>query len=343
MQRKKNYIVIPTQSWDIPKVGFGQVLKRECFRIKTIPLTYQNQRFFLKTQPLICLFGVLQPKKQMDQTLEELPYYLKFAFDSVFLQKTHEFDEHIITQATEQNWLDGSKKKPFSPEVVGSRYLQMTRVSPRGECSLSEPFLKVMLPVNYHNPKTFKTQFYDEQNELLPNISVNNIKETIPARAQCSVLLHGQVIIYPNNMIFGVSWHAVQIKISLPPEDWPQQGCCLLTSDEIAPNLTPSSCQKKTTREVSDSDSDSDSDEELEEKEVIEEKKEIHSTSKMILSDSDDEVKKEIHSTSKMILSDSDEEVKKEPQKPIPHPMKKGSDDEVKKKPKKSTPHRKPK
>ena len=60
MQHKKNYIVIPTQSWDISKISRGQVRKRECFKI---PLTYQSQRFSLKNQPLICLFCVLLMRK----------------------------------------------------------------------------------------------------------------------------------------------------------------------------------------------------------------------------------------------------------------------------------------
>jgi hypothetical protein len=216
---------------------------------KSVNLTYEGNRFYLKTPKMHVPFGGSQPpnlKGGLNEKIKDIPQWnvqMVFSDDpenTTFLEKVREFDEFMINEAhridNNISWLGASRSKPFSKEVVESKYFPMLKHSKKdGEISdVYPPFIRIGLPTNYKNPKDFSCEFYDKDGILL-NISANSLDSNsptnmIPSGSYCAALIQGSIWCTSNG--FGVTWKVAQIKIFPPKGSIPRGKCLVNDPDE---------------------------------------------------------------------------------------------------------------
>jgi len=266
-----SYTIITPQSWNIQNHICGAAKTNKSGQGKSATLTYEKNRFYLKTPKMYCPFGASKPKpKPGELPKENEQWSVQMAFgDSaecqLFQQKASEFDEFMIDEGLklENNvgWLGGSKTKPYSREVVDSKYSKMIKYSKdknTGEpLTQYPPFIRVTFPTTFKPPYEFTCEIYDKNNSLLEispkTTDPNSIVKIITPNCWCSALLSGSI--WCNVTGYGVTWRVTQLKV-FPPKGSIPKGKCLV--DDPA----------------SDSDSDTDSENDSDEEEKKEEKKE---------------------------------------------------------------------
>lgn len=238
-----SYDIITAQGWNVMEHNCSVAKPNKSGQGKTASLTYNKRKFYLKTPKMFCPFGVSKPKpKPGEQEKENDPWSVQLSFGDdgecqVFQRKSCEFDEFMIDEGTKVdncvNWLGGSKTKPFSREVVDSKYSKMVKYSKdknTGEQSTQyPPFIRAVLPTSYKSPYEFTCEIYDKNNELLsvsPNATHSNgVTKVIPFGCYCSALLSGSI--WCNTTGFGVTWRVAQLKV-FPPRGTIPKGKCLV-------------------------------------------------------------------------------------------------------------------
>lgn len=242
-----SYDIITPQSWKVTDHKCGMAKPNKSGQGKSASLTYNHRRFYLKTPKMHCPFGAGKPKPKAGEIEKENAQWsvqMAFIEDAecqVFQQKANEFDEFMIDEATKLDnnvgWLGGSKTKPFSREVVESKYTRMVKYSKdknTGEQSTQyPPFLRASFPSTFKAPFEFTCEVYDKSNRLM-TISPNNesldcISRVIPPGSMCSALLSGSI--WCNAQGYGVTWRVAQLKV-FPPRGVIPRGKCLVDDPE---------------------------------------------------------------------------------------------------------------
>lgn len=242
-----SYDVINAQSWNINEHNCGAAKANKSGQGKSAILTYGKRRFYLKTPKMYCPFGASQPKpKPGDAPKENEQWSVQLAFGDdetcqAFQQKAQEFDEFMIDEGVkpENNvgWLGASKAKPFSRDVVDSKYTKMVKYSKdktTGEASTQyPPFVRVSFPTTFKAPYEFTCEIYDKNNELL-SVSTNptapnSITKVIQNGCWCTALISGSI--WCTTQGYGVTWRVAQLKI-FPPKGSIPKGKCLVDDPE---------------------------------------------------------------------------------------------------------------
>ena len=241
-----SYDIITSDSWDIKSHNVGSAKQNKSGQGKSATLSYgkNKRRFFLKIPKMFAPFGASKPKpKPGEKESENAQWSIQLSFiDDVacqnFQKKVHEFDEFMIDEATKPENQPGlvgaSKSKPFSREVVDSKYTHMLKQAKKdGEFTTDyPPFIRAQFPTTFKAPVAFTCEIYDKNNDLM-DVSVdpnapNCITRLIPQGSQCSALLSGSI--WSNSNGFGVTWRIAQIKV-FPAKGLPK-GKCLVDDPE---------------------------------------------------------------------------------------------------------------
>jgi len=225
---------------------------------------------------MYCPFGASKPKAKPNEKEPENPSWslqMSFGDDQdcqQFQQRALEFDQFMINEACKPDnsagWLGSSKNKPYSKEVVESKYSPMIKYAKKdGEVRHEyPPFIRVQFPTTYKTPIEFTCEIYGANNQSItvsPNPVVDNsISKMIPPGVWCSALLSGSIWCTTGG--FGVSWRIAQLKV-YPPKGLPK-GRCLVSDPEESEIESEKEDEKTTTP-------DSDVGEIVEEIEIIEE------------------------------------------------------------------------
>jgi hypothetical protein len=244
-----SYDIITAQGWDVTAHNCGAAKANKSGQGKSASLTYNGRRFYIKTPKMNCPFGASKPKLKAGETPKENEQYsVQMAFNNdandadsqTFQQKATEFDQFMIDEGAKPDncvgWLGASKLKPFSREVVESKYSPMVKYSKKdGEIQTQyPPFIRASFPTTFKAPFEFTCEIYDKSNQLLtvssnPN-SPDFIGKVIPPFCQCSALLSGSI--WSNNTTgFGVTWKVAQLKV-FPPKGSIPKGKCLVSDPE---------------------------------------------------------------------------------------------------------------
>lgn len=272
---ESSYIVIASDQWDLNRHNFGLAKPNKSGQGKSAPFTYDKKKFFLKVPKLYCPFGASTPKisdKDKEKQGEKAPAWsLQMAFTDSdasrnFQNKVNQFDQLMIDQATkteyQNSWLGTSKSKPWSKEVIESKYNPMLKHAKKnGEINDEyPPFIRAQLPTTFNAPISFTTEVYDENNNKLeisndPDDD-NFITKVIPPGCKCAALLSGSI--WANVNGFGVTWRITQIKLF--PKDGIPKGQCMLDDpvDEDEEEEKQEISSPKSKRNVSDYKSEKD-------------------------------------------------------------------------------------
>lgn len=237
------YDIISPDKWNIADHNCGQAKANKSGQGKSAQLTYNKRRFYLKVPKMYCPFGASKPKpKPGEQEKETDQWSVQLAFGNdapcqVFQQKANEFDEFMIDEGAKPDncvgWLGGSKVKPFSREVVESKYNRMVKYSKdkqTGEPSNQyPPFVRATFPTTFKAPYEFTCEIYDKNNEpvtVSTNAqSPNCINKVVTPGCWCSALLSGSI--WCNTTGYGVTWRVAQLKV-FPPKGSLPKGKCLV-------------------------------------------------------------------------------------------------------------------
>lgn len=275
-----SYTIITTQGWNVSEHICGAAKPNKSGQGKSASLTYGRKRFFLKVPKMYCPFGASKPKPQPNQVEkpnESFSVQMSFGDDpecQMFQKKMEEFDQFMIQEALKPDnntgWLGGSKAKPYSREVVESKYtptVKRSKDKETGEVTDKyPPFIRVSFPTTFKPPYEFTCEIYDKNNQLMsisddPTAS-DAIGKVIPANCWCSALISGSI--WCNVKGFGVTWRVHQLKVFAPRGTLPK-GKCLV--DDPADDDDDESDE-----EMTEKDDDKKSEiEPVEEEEVIEE------------------------------------------------------------------------
>ena len=294
-----SYDIITTDAWDAKDHVCGLAKPNKNGQGKSFSLTYKKKRFYLKIPKMYCPFGAQQPKLKAGEVAKENPTWgiqLSFTDDAnnqTFQQKCTEFDEFIINEAmkpeNQVSWLGASKSKPFSREVVESKYTPMLKyVKKDGEVSNEyPPFVRANFPTDFKPPHGFQCEIYNKDNVLQePSIDPKHpscISKIIPEHCSSSALLSGSG--WANNTGFGVTWKIQQTKF-FPARGTLPKGKCLVDDpdedeeeegendekDETQTDTTPDVDAETDTTDVS---TDGVAPDEVDETEEVEEVEEV--------------------------------------------------------------------
>lgn len=249
MGKKSNedgFDIITTSSWDINKHVCGAAKLNKSGQGKSATLTYNGRKFYLRTPKMYCPFGASKPKpKPGEKAQENAQWSVQFVFgddkeSQEFYNKVSDFDQFMIDEGLklENNvgWLGGSRTKPYSREVVESKYSTMIKYSKKdGEAQKQyPPFIRASLPTLYNEPSEFNCELYDQYNNLLdvsPSITApNSVTGVISPGCWCTALIIGSIWCNPSG--FGVSWRIAQIKI-YPSKGSLPKGKCMIDDPKI--------------------------------------------------------------------------------------------------------------
>lgn len=246
------YHVLTPNTWKPELHVFSKVKPNKSGQGKTVPLSYEGKRFYVKTPKMYCPFGASFPKPKPGESVPLVPSWsLQMALgDSQecqdFLNQIQNFDDIVIDMGSETSnsvaWLGGSKSKPMSREVVESKYTTMLKYPTTKDGDINgdyPPFIRVKIPTPWvkdgdSSPSTFQCEIYDNNNNLLdvsPRTGDPNcINTVIRPGSYCSALIYATNVWCNNSTGFGVSWKIQQLKV-FPPKGIPR-GNCLLDDPE---------------------------------------------------------------------------------------------------------------
>ena len=243
-EEEVSFDIITTDSWNPLNHTCGLAKVNKSGQGKSAPFAYNKRRFFLKVPKMYCPFGASKPKLKPNEKEPENPQWstqLSFGDDPAcqsFQKKAEQFDKFMIDQAmlpeNQVSWLGASKTKPFSREVVESKYTSMVKyVKKDGEITTQyPPFIRAQFPTTFKAPYEFTCELYDKNNELLnasPDPKADNcISKIITGGCMASALLSGSI--WANANGFGVTWRIAQLK-AFPSKGLPK-GKCLVDDPE---------------------------------------------------------------------------------------------------------------
>ena len=254
-----NYVIVSSPVWDIKSHNCGVAKNNKSGQGKSASLTYNKQKFYLKIPKMYCPFGASKPKpKPEEKPKENEQYSINLTFgdnieSQTFQKKTEEFDQFMIDQACILencvNWLGSSKTKPFSREVVDSKYKKMVKYSMKdGEIQTQyPPYIRAVFPTTFKAPYEFTCEIYDTKNDPIhasPNpTALDSITKMVPPGCWCTALLSGSI--WCNSTGYGVTWRIAQLKV-FPPKDSIPKGKCLVDDpDESEESESDSSDEEK--------------------------------------------------------------------------------------------------
>jgi hypothetical protein len=241
-EMKVEDIIIIPQKWDINKHTCGVAKMNKNKQGKSVPLSYDGQKFYLRTPKMSCPFGAQRPKpKDGEKEKESDQWSLQMAFDSdkdcqLFQKKAEDFDKFMISEALKPennvSWLNAPRNKLFNEAVVDSKYKRMVKEPMKdGVVQTNYPsFIRVVFPSTFKEPFELTCEIYDQNNKQL-TVSMNRqdpncIGKIIPMKSKCSALLTGSI--WCNSSTgFGVTWRVAQLKV-FPPKDSLPKGKCLV-------------------------------------------------------------------------------------------------------------------
>ena len=147
------------------------------------------------------------------------------------------------------SWLGAPKTKPYSREVVESKYSRMVKFSKKdGEIQTQyPPFIRATFPTTFKAPYEFTCEIYDKDNNPLsvsldPN-SPNSIQKVIPPGCRCSALLSGSI--WCNGTGYGVTWRVAQLKVFPANGALPKGKCLVEDPDDEAESDGENTEEKK--------------------------------------------------------------------------------------------------
>jgi hypothetical protein len=192
---------------------------------KSIAIKYNDKLFWNLILPKMSItFDVKQSDKGM--------YQMSLTFDSQspeFQQLCCDLDQMMIQQGCDNSveWLGASKTKPYIREVVESKYKPVVKYSKDKETGeLTQkypPRFQVTLPTSKDGKLT--CEIYNQFSELV-EVNPDSISQVLSHGVQCVALVTANVWSNSANG-YGITWRAVQIKISPP-----KPRVCLLADDE---------------------------------------------------------------------------------------------------------------
>lgn len=194
---------------------------------------------------MYCPFGASKPPPEQGKPEPPNPQWaiqMSFGDDAAcqtFQQRAIEFDEMMLDEGSKPdncvNWLGAPKNKPYSREVVETKYFPMVKyVKKNGEVTHEyPPFIRPNFPSAAKAPYEFTCEVYDKNNQPLlispdPN-SPNFISKMIPPGCICSALIAAFIWCNSANG-FGATWRIVQLKV-FPPKGLPK-GVCQIDDPE---------------------------------------------------------------------------------------------------------------
>lgn len=204
---------IAIQNFDLSMLQFGAI-KTTANGAKMIETTYNGRK----------AWGVKLPKMTIPFTVAKSTqggYEISLTIDEHVpdvLNKLHEFDVRCIEEGSipdnTVSWLGASSKKPYSREIVETKYkptIKYSKDKATGEINdRFPPRIAVKLPVNAKTNQ-FTTEFYDNKCEPI-DINPDNVSSMLTKNTQCSVLM--TPMFWCNNTNgYGCSWRAKQVKL----------------------------------------------------------------------------------------------------------------------------------
>ena len=213
---------------NLNKLTFG-VPKVRSNGSKSIPVLLDGKKLLLVLPNLTTAFGVNQYK-------ENNPYDVRLNMDDAHPEiqsKLSDMDQLIVQQAStpefSASWLGSAKSKPFSPEVVASKYhslLQFSKDKTTGEINTRyPPFIRIKIQNVFGQKDQFSTEFFDNKKQSL-KVDASNIKNVIAPHTTLACLVGLEL--YSTATGFGISLSAKQIKM-MPNEK--QFDKCMLSDD----------------------------------------------------------------------------------------------------------------
>ena len=132
-----SFDIIKPESWVIGDLNCGRAKDNKSGQGKSAPFTLNKRRFFIKVPKMRCPFGAGKPPVKQGEAEKPNPSWslqMEFGDDKecqIFQEKAREMDQFMIDEATKlennNNWLGSAKTKPFSREVVESKYAPMVK------------------------------------------------------------------------------------------------------------------------------------------------------------------------------------------------------------------------
>ena len=269
MPRKENYVVIPFEEWNAVNHTIGDT-KLSKYNFKRSPIHYNGLRFFIKTPVMFCRFGAEQPplrpgEKRDTPHSQQWSIKLECEKDDLFIKKSQEFDQFMIDQGVKKSpeLMGSSRLKPYPRTIVENKYTPMFRfVDSANEIPTHPPRLKLIFPqvtLQSSGKTEFRSEFYDEHDQLIDHVTPETITKNVPARCSCLASIYGVVI---SNVIgYRMTWYIHQIKIFQPALDWPEKGICLLGENKKNDIENPTQLMKMDKCDVIEEDIDTDVDE----------------------------------------------------------------------------------
>lgn len=247
-----SYQILDIKSWN-PKLykPLVEAKPNKNGQGNTAGLTYDGKRIYLKTPKMYLPFGASLPKVKpgekpsnqwtIQMAMGETPDLQQFQL------KAKDFDDFFVDYASQPeisfSWLKSSKAKPFSKDVVQSKYTNMLKYPKTKEGEIDSrypPFIRVQVPTTYENKEKgtkaeIACEIYDHNNQpILASLDPNSrdlppLSKVITPGMTASTLLQANGV-WCTNAGFGVTWKIAQIKL-FPAKGLPK-GQCLVNDPE---------------------------------------------------------------------------------------------------------------
>jgi hypothetical protein len=196
---------------------------------RSVGLKHDGQNFTLNTTQMISPFDLTKPDERGKYSLN-----LTFKADS-FFNLCSQLDTKILNYVISNpkvccDWLGCPLTKPFSKEVIESKYIPILKWSKNkatGEIQKQfQPRIKINLPQSKSNPQRFECDFFNAKEELV-EVTTQNLGQLIPPQTSLIVLMSGYIW-STSSLGFGLSWTARQVMIK---ELKPRIKKCMIQAD----------------------------------------------------------------------------------------------------------------
>jgi hypothetical protein len=205
-------IIHPNQL-DLSKITFSTTKVRQNGSKSFYPLL-DGRRFYLILPSLKTTFGVSQFKPNN-------PFDVRLNLDekhSELHQTLMDFDAFLVQEASKPEncnlWLGSAKTKPFSQEVVASKYHPLVNFphlkDTKDVDTRYPPFIRVKINQQFGQKDNFSTEFFDPNKQPLI-VHLDNIKQVIGPHTNIGCLVSFEM--YSCITGFGVSLSATQIRV----------------------------------------------------------------------------------------------------------------------------------
>lgn len=219
MAKATNYVIIDEDTWDISRhiCEHFVIPPGSEKETKLGTLTYNRQKFYLKTPPMLAPFGA---------SMGGIPgsyvwnLNLMFGDNPKFLEKACQLDKFMINTAFSNcfEWL--GMDKLYSYDVVETKLSPMVKHGEKHDGS-KFGFLETSFSHNDHG--SFDCLFYDQDGDEIIDVSDDRknsvyIGKIIPPMCYCSVVLSANT--WADCIGFGVSWHIEHIMVFSPHREY---------------------------------------------------------------------------------------------------------------------------